>query len=356
MRNFLSVALIFTLIIVAARGANAQVAVKRVQNSVEVRAITSPIAPLPASADELLSMLPPSDLIAMVNASRAFNDLLPKLAGVSGGVGSLVKSIQEFSQKTGIDPSKIQNAAIGFNLDGAQGSAVAVVQGINPDPKQIEAAMKEVGGEYKTSDYKGKTIYNLASKVNTPSAGPLSFKTDEIALTALGNQRMALGDLTLVKQVIDIQGGAAKGGVSPAMAGALNETRASALIRFAMNIPEGLRTEAANQGDLFKSIATIKIILGTFDVTNELNLSLDAIIRTNSQNDAVELENGLKGLISLGRDLFAGGDPKTNVFAQVLNQVKIASKANDVSLVINLPHEALEQLAKPEASSSNEKK
>jgi hypothetical protein len=234
---------------------------------------------------------------------------------------------------------------------------VVIIQGIDPDPQQIEAVMKELGSEFNTSDYKGKTIYNVLSKAKSPSAGTFSLKTDELALTALGRQRVALGDMKVVKQVIDIQSGAAKGGVSAAMTGALNETRASALVRFALNIPESLRAEAANQGDLFKSVAAIKIILGTFDVGSDLSLSLDSIIRTASQNDATELENGLKGLVGLGKDIFAGGgDPRTNLYAQLLEQVKIGSKLTDVSLSISLSREIIEQLTKKETPPPAEKK
>ena len=315
-------------------------------------------APALAATDELVAMLPASNLVAVVDAGRAFNDLLPRLAGfTAGGVDKLVKSIQDFVLKTGIDAAKIQSAVIGLNMEGPQGAGVVIIQGIDPDPKQIEAAMKELGSEFKTSDYKGKTVYNVVSKVKAPSAGPLSLKTDELALVALGRQRVAMGDMSLVKRVIDIQTGAAKGGVSPALTGALNETRASALIRFALSIPESLRAEAANQGDLFKSVATIKLILGTFDAASDASLSLDAFIRTASQKDATELENQLKGLVGLGRDIFAGGsDPRTNLFAQLLERVKLGSKGNDVSLSINLPREVIEQLIKKEPPSQAEKK
>jgi hypothetical protein len=175
-------------------------------------------------------------------------------------------------------------------------------------------------------------------------------------VAALGGQRVAFGDLKMVKQVIDIQTGAAKGGVSPAMIGALNETRASALLRFALNIPENLRSEAANQGDLFKSVAAIKMILGTFDVASDLSLSLDTIIRTPTQNDATELENGLKGLVDLVRGIFGGGDQKSNVFSQLLDQVKIGSKASEVSFSISLPRALLDQLSKKETPPPAEKK
>jgi len=359
MRNFFSAALVFSLIISAVGGANAQSAGQG-RGPASTTGVTKTRgarkAP-PTIADELVATLPASDLIAVVDAGRAFNELLPKLVSLSiGGVDKLAKSIQDFTQKTGVDTSKIQSVVLGVGMDGSQGAGVVLIQGIDPDPNQIEAAMKEFGSEFKTSDYKGITIYNVLSKAKSPSAGPLSLKTDDLALAALGRQRVALGDMKVVKQVIDVQTGAAKGGVSAAMKGALNETRASALVRFAMNVPETLRAEAANQGDLFKSVATIKMILGTFDVAGDLGLSLDAIIRTASQNDATELENGLKGLVALGKDIFAGGDPKTNIIAQVLDLVKIGSKVGDVSLSINLPREILDQLTKKETPPPAEKK
>jgi hypothetical protein len=358
MRIFFGVALIFNLIISTAGVSSAQSAGQKRATASAVETSARPSAQSSAAKDELLAMLPASDLIAVVDVGRAFNELLPKLAGLTvGGVDKLAKSMQDFTLKTGIDPSKIQNAVISVNMDGPQGTGVIVIQGIDPDPKQIEATMKEFGSEFKTSDYNGKTIYNVVTKVKAPSAGSFSLKTDEVALAALGRQRVALGDLKVVKQVIDIQAGAAKGGVSGAMAGALKETRASALVRFALNIPENLRAEAASQGDLFKSVSAIKMILGTFDVASDFSLSLDTVIRTASQNDATELENGLKGLVGLGKDIFAGGgDPKTNLFAQLLDQVKIGSKLNDVSLSINLPREIIDQLTKKETPTPAEKK
>jgi hypothetical protein len=357
MRNFFSVALIFSLIISAARGADAPSAEwERV--SISAGAVETSGASLPAATNELVATLPASNLVAVLDANRAFNELLPKLAGFAvGGVDKLAKSIQDFILKTGIDASKIQRAVIGLNMESSQGAGVIVVEGIDPDHKQIEAAMKELGSEFKTSDYKGKTVYNVVSKAKSPAAGRLSIKTDDLALVSLGRQRVALGDMSLVKRVIDIQAGDAKGGVSAAMVRALNETRASALIRFALDIPENLRAEAATQGDLFKSISVIKIILGTIDASADFNLSLDAIIRTASQKDATELEGQLKGLVGLGKDIFAGGgDPKTNLFAQLLDQVKIGSKVNDVALSIYLPREVIEQLSKKETAPPADKK
>jgi hypothetical protein len=360
MRKFFSAALIIILITSALGGANAQSAGQGRSPAAKpgvVKTSAKSKAPSAVIEDELVAMLPATDLIAVLDVGRAFNELLPKLASLTiGGVDKLAKSIQDFTLKTGVDPSRIQKVVIGVGMDSTQGSGVVLIHGIDPDSTQIEAVMKEFGSEFKTSDYKGITIYNVLTKAKGPSAGAFSLKTDDLALAALGRQRVAFGDMKAVKQVVDVQTGAAKGGVSAAMKSALNETRASALVRFALVVPETLRAEAANQGDLFKSVAAIKMILGTFDVAGDFGLSLDAVIRTASQNDATELENGLKGLVGLGKDIFGSGDPKTNLIAQLLDLVKIGSKVNDVSLSISLPREILDQLTKKETPQPAEKK
>lgn len=307
----------------------------------------APAATPAAIVDELVGLLPASDLVAVVDVGRAFNDLLPRLANLTvGGLDKMAKEVQEFTAKTGIDPAKVQSAVLGFSMNGAQANGAIILAGLDLDDKKIEAAIKSYNAEFKTTEYKGKLIYNLITKVKSPSAGPVSVKTDETAFVSLSSQRLALGDLSALKNVIDISTGAAKGGVTPALLGALKETSSSALVRFTVNIPENLRQEAASQGDLFKSVSTIKLILGTFDVANDFSLALDALMRTPSQPEAAELESGLKGLVTLVRGFLGGGDPKTDVFGQLLDQIKIGTKANDVSLSITVPRSLIDQFTK----------
>ena len=67
----------------------------------------------------------------MVDVGRAFNELLPKLASITtGGLDKLAKSIQDFTQKTGVDPTRIRNAVLSLSMDGAQGAGVIIIQGI----------------------------------------------------------------------------------------------------------------------------------------------------------------------------------------------------------------------------------
>src|SRR5262245_5507339 len=92
MRIFFSVALIFSLLISAVVGSSAQSAGQRRAPASTTRTVktrATPKAPSRTAADELVAILPASNLIAVVDVGRAFNELLPKLAGLQ--VGSVDK-------------------------------------------------------------------------------------------------------------------------------------------------------------------------------------------------------------------------------------------------------------------------
>lgn len=330
--------------------ANAQTA-KKIAPAETAKA-AAPASTIAPAESELLGLLPASDLIAVVDVGRVFNDLLPRLSNLSvGGLDKMAREIAEFTQQTGIEPAKVRGAVLGLNLSGLQANGVVIINGLELDNAKIEAAMKVFKAEYKTADYKGKTLYSLVSKVNAPAAGPLSVKTDETVLAALDGQKLVLGDASAVKQTIEIQSGGAKGGIAPTLLTALNETRSSALLRFALNIPADIKQGVADQGDLFKSVGAIKAVLGTFDISNDFSFALDTILRTASQKDATELEDGLKGLVTLLKGIFGGnGDPKTDIFGPLFDQIKISSKLSDVSLSIGLPRSFLDQLTKKPAA------
>ncbi|MEP7342686.1 MAG: hypothetical protein ABI977_33465 [Acidobacteriota bacterium] len=347
MKKFISLVMILCLTIGMAMAQSAQPA--RSQTTAPAKPSAATATTAPTALDELIGLLPTADLIAIVDANRLVNELLPRLANIeTGGVNKLAKQVADFTKNTGIDPAKATSAVLGFSMEGTVGTGVVIVSGLDLNTSQIEAAMKEFKTEFKTSDYKGKTIFNLLAKDKKAEAGPVSVKTDETALALLGNQRFAFGDLKAVKEVIDVSAGAAKGAITPVMLGALKETRASALLRFALNVPESLKQSAADQGDLFKSVNALQVVLGTLDVTNDFSMALDTLLRTTSQKDAMELEEGLKGLVSLVKSIFGGAnnDPKMEAIGQLLDQIKIGSKASDVSLSITLPRAMLDQLVK----------
>jgi hypothetical protein len=306
-----------------------------------------------AAADEAIALLPPSNLIAVVDATRIFNEVLPKLKASSpDGLAKFFKELEEFTTKTGIDPTRIKSAVIGVKMEGQQGTGAAILQGIDLDPKRIEAAVKEEQGEFKTIDYKGRPIFVVTLKSKPQPASDSSVNSpfpslNELAFAQLGAPGVAIGDLNGIKGVLDVQAGAVNKEANAMLSQALKETSASGLIRFAASLPENLRQDLGSQGDLFKQIAAIKMISGSFDLASDFSASLDARLRTGSEDDARQLKTSLEGLLFLGRSFLGGNsDPMMQALNQLLDQIRIVAQASDVSLSLTLPRAIIDLLTK----------
>ena len=297
-----------------------------------------------AAADELITLLPESDVVAVIDVNRAFNELLPRLKNLSvGGLGKTAAEIELFARLSGIDPAKIQAAVIGVKMTDtlSRGSGALLVQGVDTDVARLESLVKAAGGELRKLDHNGKQILTLLAKPKAEGAPP-----EEINVALLGNARMAVGDIPALKSVLD---GGAKNSTTLAAAGkSLKETKATAMIRFAGNLPPSLRELLASQGELFAQVAAVKVIFGSLDFSKDLQGNLDAKLRTVSKDEATQLESGLKGLIFLGKSFLEGNnDPTMKMYSSLIDQAKIAVQGSDVTLSLVLPKELIEQLTKP---------
>lgn len=289
------------------------------------------------AAEELLALLPDADVVAIVDAQRAFTDLLPKLKNIStGGIGKTATEIETFARLAGVEPKQIQTAVLGVKMTETlgRGSGVLLLQGLEVDTKRVADAAKALNGELRSADQNGKQLYTLSLK---PAAanGP----TEAMHFVLLDNKRVAVGDLAGLKAVL---AGGSKNPAQAAFVKALQETKATGLVRFAGNLPEGLRAMLASQGELFAQVAAVKAIFGSFDLNADSSASLDARLRTASNNDAALLKENLNGLVALGKVFLDGnGDPKMKVYSQLLDQVKVSVTTTDVALSLLLPKEII---------------
>ncbi len=312
-----------------------------------------PAPPTPTPTDDLLALLPASDILGVVDAGRAFTDLLPRLKSIwPSGFAGLTRGLESFTSKTGIDPTQLKTAVLGVKLGGTgSGQGVVILQGANVDPKRVETAVVEEKGEFKTQDYKGKTIYTVIPAPPPPAAKPDNGtdakppeKPSPISFALLGNQVVALGDVPSIQSVLDAQATPPKTNPNAELGAVLKETKAG-LIRFAAILPESLRQSLSGNGDLFKQIAAIKVIFGSFDFASDFSAALDTRLRTASASDASQLEASLKSLVVLAKS-FLGQDQKLAVLGQLLDQVSIAAQANDVAVRLSVPRALIDQLAK----------
>lgn len=300
--------------------------------------------PEAAVNEELLALLPEADVVAVIDIPRVFADLLPKLKGISTfDIGKTVSEIETFAKLAGIEPKQIQAAVLGIKITEtlSRGSGVLLLQGVEVDAKKLSETVKTSGGELKTVEQNGKTFFTLS--VKNPGAAA-DAKADELHFALLDNKRVALGDQAGIKSLL---AGGAKKADAATLSKALKETKAAGLVRFVGNLPEGLRAMLASQGELFAQVAAVKLIFGSFDLNAENTATLDARLRTASNNDAAQLKESLNGLVALGQAFLGGNDdPTLKVISQLLDQIKLAVQSGDVSLSLVLPKEILEGLGK----------
>jgi hypothetical protein len=291
------------------------------------------------AAEELLVLLPEADVVAVIDVQRAFTELLPKLKSIAaGGIGKTATEIETFARLAGVEPKQIQTAVLGVKMTEtlSRGSGVLLLQGLEVNTQRIAEAAKTLNGELKTTEHHGKQLFSLS--VNPGANGP----AEVIHFVLLDNKRLAIGDLAALQAVLD---GGSKNAGQAAFVKALRETKTTGLVRFAGNLPEGLRAMLASQGDLFAQVAAVKTIFGSFDLNADSSATLDARLRTASNNEAAQLKENLNGLVALGKVFLDGNDdPKMKVYSQLLDRVKVSVAASDVALSLLLPKEMISTL------------
>ncbi|MBL8207027.1 MAG: hypothetical protein JNM09_22530 [Blastocatellia bacterium] len=299
----------------------------------------NPVKKTATLTTESIAMLPASDAIAVVDVARLVNELLPQFRVIAPKeAAKFEKEITEFMGDTGIDPYKIKSAVIGLRMTDTT-VVSAIVEGITFDPNRIMATIKAKDNkqEVKVVDYKGKQIFVVSSLKAAEKAGV----SEEMAFTQLDSDRVALGNLSGIKGILDGSNDTA----NTALNSLLSQTNGG-LLRFAANIPESAKKGLADQGDMFAQFSTIKTVFGSLDLTRELSFLLDAKLRTGSTDEASKLQTGLAALVGLGK-MFLGGnnDPMMQGLTQIIDLIKIGAQNNDVSLSLTIPKTVFDQFA-----------
>ena len=286
--------------------------------------------------DELLMQLPLSDIVAVIDVKRVMGELLPRLKNIAvGGIGKTASEIEAFTKLSGIDPAQVQTAVLGVKITEtlSRGSGVLLLQGVTVDAEKLASAAKAAGSELNSREFQGKQLFSLSLKDKVAGT------TNDLHFALLDKQRLAIGDLEAVQSVLTNTAGTA---AHASLATALKETKSSGLIRFAGNLPPALREMLAGQGELFSQVAAVKAIFGSLDLNADNTATVEARMRTASNNDASLLKESLGGLIELGKVFLGGDDPKSKLYTTLLDKVKLAAQAQDVALTLVLPKELME--------------
>ena len=242
-------------------------------------------------------------------------------------------------EKAGIDPLKVTATLIGLRMEGINvRGGVLIADGVALDVKRLQTSAAAAKWQFDTLDLQGKSAYRLTRFKPADPANPTQapVKDAELVIASLGPQRVVVGDTQGVSSVLHPVEGAGKS--NEAQIAALKETRTTALMRFGLTLPEGLREVLKSQGELFEQLAAVKVIFGTIDLTPEKDGLIDSRLRTASKEHAIQMQDSLKSLVFLGKSLLSGNqDPRFETGAKLLDQVKIATEASDVTLTLKIP-------------------
>lgn len=297
----------------------------------------------------IVSLLPNSDGVAVLDVKRFLNTALPQfLSGNQKMLGEVNAAIDTAKTKTGIDFRQFETVAAGFTIKHIKEKEydfdpVIIARGNISVGGIFGAAKIASNGKYKEEKVGDRVIYVFSGKEiaaqHAPQAGQhagtvekaIGGFAEELAVTVIDPQTLAVGSLDRVKETL---AGTTK--VSPEINEMLGRNGAS-VAAFASRVPTGMSDFLPLENDeLGQNIDAIKYMFGSMDVTATAT-TLNATIGTAQAAQATELKETLDGLQLLGKAFLgsAKGDDK-QVYARLIDNVKFASKGNEVSMDLSI--------------------
>jgi hypothetical protein len=284
----------------------------------------------------LLSSLPPSDAVALINVRRVLDEALPNLLADSPAkLAEINDELSKFKNQTGLDPRSFDQIALGLQYtypsEGVtQIKTIALARGTFNAGAIVAAGRLAANGKYAEQKYQGKTIYVFALERQVRLLGLWDLKIGELAVTSLDGHTLALGTLASVKDVIDSN----RTGRRPnAELIALASRDPNAVLGFGGNISEAIlqNLRITNDG-IARELTAVRQVYGTLGLTpSDLELMLAA--RTVDTYAAKNLGDTVEGLKQFG-GLFINrlSAAKGTLARSALNNLKITTQGSELQI------------------------
>jgi hypothetical protein len=251
----------------------------------------------------LMSSLPQSDAVALINVNRLLDEAMPKLLAENPArLAEVTNELANFKAQTGLDPRSFDQIALGFRyLYPAEGitkiSTVGLARGPFNAGAIVAAGRVAANGKYVEQKYQGKTIYIFTLNRQLKLLGLWDINVGDLAVTSLDSNIIALGELDAVRGVIDAQ--TSRKYANPELI-ALASRDPSAIIGFGGNLTEKLlaNLRVTNDG-VARQITAVRQVYGTLGMTTT-DLELMMAARTVDPDSARNLSDTVEGLKQFG--------------------------------------------------------
>lgn len=332
-----------------------------------------------AAPNSALNALPASDFIISIDVQRALSEMLPNmLASNPAMLSKLNAKLEEFQQKTGINPRVFESVAIGGNLNQSfpttrrDSSFVIVARGSFKADELLNsgfaAAAKECTFDKAEEQYEGRTIFLISnvrlckkedssgttyrpalpnerfgdprSNSNGNSAGPKGVvqsedkpvQQEKFALAAVDTNTIAVGSPESVRAAIDASMG--RNRVDDELVRLASQSP-NAVANFSGRIPKSVSEKQTGDNPFARYFASIREFYGSFNASgNEGESSFT--LRTETAEQANELSkaiNSFKSLAAVG--LASSKDTNSSeakIVSDLINNLSVTSQDNEVQI------------------------
>ncbi|HEX5835019.1 MAG TPA: hypothetical protein VFY34_14255 [Pyrinomonadaceae bacterium] len=292
------------------------------------------------AATGLLASLPESDAVAHVKVRQLLNDAMPRiLASNPAKLAEINASIESFKTRTGLDARTFEQVALGvrFNYPAegvTKAQTIALANGAFKPAAMVAAGRVASNGAYREEKYQGKTIY-IFHLDNLRLIGMFDVRINELAVTALDNNVLALGDLNGVHAAIDAARSRKRANAELI---ALATRDPNAIIGFGSNVSEQLiRNLDIGNAPIATDLSRLRQVYGSVGAT-EKDLELLLAARAVNADAAKNLGDTLEGLKQFGALLVGRLSGAKGVLAKsALANMKIVTTANELQIRTAVP-------------------
>jgi hypothetical protein len=287
-------------------------------------------------APTLLTSLPPSDAVALIKVNRLLDEALPKLLAQNPvKLAEVTNELVKFKTQTGLDPRSFDQIALGLSYkyprEGiTKVSTIALARGTF-NPGAIAAAGRlAANGKYAEQKYGGKTIYVFTLGTQTRLFGLWDLKVQDLAVSVLDGNTLALGDLDAVHGAIDAN--KTQKHANPELI-ALASRDPDAILGFGGHIaPTVLQNLSLSSDTIARALTAVRQVYGTLGMTST-NLELMVAARTVDTSSAKNLSDTVEGLKMLGGIAVGRMSGAKGTLAQsALDNLTINAAGNEVQI------------------------
>lgn len=294
----------------------------------------------------LLSALPTSDAIMLVDVQRLLKDAMPRVLDAAR-LAQTNAEIDRFKARTGLDPRSFETIAVGARFESLPNRmtklrTVALARGSFNSATMLAAGKLAANGKYQEQKYNGATLYIFDLNEQVKMFGLLSMRVSRLGVAALDSNTLAIGDPSVVRAAIDASRG---GGRVTSDLVQLATRRQDAVMGFGANLPQYITQGISVPNDeIARNLAGVRQVYGSVGATAG---GFDSLLfaRTENADQARGLSDTIAALKQFG-PLLSGrlSGPKARLAQNALDSLQVSAQGNELQLRLALAQTDLNTL------------